>query len=430
LLRMQLRVDIGRIVRVTGPLRVRVESGQILVLGAIFKAGEGFEVSEYRSYAIKALDDSVINVEMSEGAILENPRPDEEVLDKWVAEADDILRRGCRTIVVLGPTDAGKSSFTALLANRALLYGYHVGVVDADVGQADVGPPACVSAATVEKFVLWLRELRAKYIRFVGSITPQRAEERIIAGVVDLAAKLRHNDSVDVIVVDTDGWVQGVSSVEYKAEIARYIGADAVVVVGDDKLYGMVYRVFAGLPCGVRFVPSPRVRRERDRGERRELRREAYQRYLKPLVEREVDISRLSILGSCYFTGEPIRDARQLVLFAETLGVPVLAASETYDTVYIVTQGQPRQQGVQQLSEKLGKQVYILDVNLARNALVSIIGEDGEEKGIGILREIDFARGRARIATAYAGAIKGIVLGHIRLSEELEEVGRPLRCVI
>ena len=429
MLRMQLAILQGQLARVTGPARVRVVQGQLLVLGAIFNSGSEFEVSEYRSYALKALDDSLIEINVGAGGVIENPQPGEEVLDRWVAEIDDVLRRGCRTILVLGPTDSGKSSISALAANRSLLYGYRAGIIDADVGQADVGPPACVSATVVEKPILWLRELRAKYIRFVGSITPQKVEDRIIAGVVDLYHKLKYKDGVEVVVVDTDGWVQGINSVEYKAEIARYIGADAVIVMEDTKLHGMVSRVFGGLKCGVKLLPSPSVKRERDRSDRRSLRREAYQRYLTPLIERELSVDKVSIMGSCIFAGDPL-PMSQAVSLAEQLGVPVLAASETYDTIYVVTSGQPRPQNVQSVAEKLGKQVYILDVNLARNALVSLVGEDGEEKAIGILRDVDFGKRVLRIATPYTGEVRGVILGHIRLSEEFEEVGRPLRCVI
>ena len=47
-----------------------------------------------------------------------------------------------------------------------------------------------------------------------------------------------------------------------------------------------------------------------------------------------------------------------------------------------------------------------------------------------IVKEIDFASGTIRLLTPYRGEVKGLILGNIRLSEELEETGRPLRCVI
>ena len=427
-MRVHLILEPGQIVRVEGPLKARVVYGQVMVLGAVFNTGDEFEVHRYRSYAVKALVESRIEMNLVYGGSIERPSPGEEVVDTWVRSVDDALRRGCRTFIVLGPVDAGKSSVSALIANRAILRGLRAGVVDADVGQADVGPPACISAAEVRKPILWLRELRVEYMRFVGSITPQRAERRIVAGVVELVMKLR-SAGVDVVVIDTDGWVQGLNSVEYKAEIARYISVDMVYVVGDEKLYHMVEGMFAGQRCGLAYLPSPVARRERNREERRGLRSQAYRRYLDLLYERDIELDKISVYGSCFFSGARLPEDHVRTL-QQLLRVPVLAASETYDTLYVVTIGQPDPASLEKASSMYQKQVYILDKNLAENALVSIIGPEGEEKALGILRDIDLKRMIAKIATPYTGEVKGLVLGGIRLNEDYEEAGRPLRCVI
>ncbi len=426
-MRLTLRLTEGSLSRVHGPLRAEVREGQVMVLGAIFGRGEGFSVRRYRSYAVKALTDAVIDIVLEEGGSVEKPSPGEEPLESWVYQVDRLLRAGCRGFMVLGGVDSGKSSIAALIANRALLYGYRVGVVDSDVGQADIGPPACVSAARVLRPILWLRELRAERIRFIGYITPQRAERRISAAVVDLVSWLRRD--VDVVVVDTDGWVQGVQSLEYKLEAAYLAGIDAVLVVGDQKLYRMVSSGWKRLRCGTVYLESPAVRETRDRGDRRLLRVEAYRRFLEPLRRRMVDLSEVAVLGSCFFSGEPLpREAAEG--FSSVLRVRVLAASETYDTVYVVTAGQADPAGIDRLSSALNKQVYILDVNNMKGALVGIIGEEGVEVGIGLLEDIDFDGGVAKLLTPYEGPIKGLILGGTRLTENFEEYGRPLRCVL
>jgi len=423
----RVQLEPGQVIRIIGPARVRVISGQVLVLGAIFDTGKEFFVHQYRSYAIKGLVESLVEIRLESGGSLENPLPGEEIIDEWVSAIDSLIQRDCRRIVVMGPSDSGKTSIAALIANRSLLRGYRVGVIDADVGQADIGPPSTVSATIVPRQILWLRELRAQYIRFIGSITPQRNERKIVAAVVELANRLIQA-GVDTIIVDTDGWVQGINSIEYKAEITRFIKAHSVVVVGDQQLYQGIKNVFQGLPCGAVFLESPRVRRERSREDRRILRKEAYRRYLTPLFERVVDLGKVSLYGSCFFSGRRLRGYEAEL--QRLLHVNVLAVSETSDTYYVVTSGQSSPQHVAAATEKLGKQVYILDINLARNAVLSIIGSDYEEKAIGLLKDIDFNKNAATIATPYTGEVRGIIFGSIRLSDEFEEVGKPLRCVI
>ncbi len=427
-MRLRLRLEQGQFARVYGPAKARVTEGQVMVLGAIYGDGSEFTVPRYRSYALKGLVESAVEMELGVGGTVENPTPGEEPLDKWVAEIDRALRRGCRGFMVLGPVDAGKSSIAALIANRALLYGHRPGVVDADVGQADIGPPACISAARVRKPILWLRSLRAERMRFVGYITPQKAERRITAGIVDLAHWLRSSGS-DVIVVDTDGWVQGIQSLMYKLEAAHLAGLDTLVVVGDEKLSRMAVSAWGRRGCGVIALASPAKKRTRDRGDRRSLRSEAYRRYLSPLVPREIDLSKIMVLGSCFYSGEKL-PPETASAYSAMLRVHVEAASETYDTVYVATYGQPDPSSIAKLSDALGKQVYILDKNNMRGTLVALVAPSGVEEAIGLLEEIDFARDKAVIRTPYSGDVVGIIVGGTRLSENLEDTGRQLRCVI
>ena len=425
---VELRLEEGLVARLNGPASARVRRGQVMVLGAIFNAGDEFQVAAHRSYAVKALTDSFVEVNLGSGGSVEKPAPGEEPLDKWVYLIDHSLRKGCRSFMVLGPVDAGKSSIAALVLNRALLYGLTPGVVDSDVGQADVGPPGTVSAAVPDRHILWLRELTASKIRFIGYITPQRIERRIMSAIVDLVHWLRSRGS-DVVVVDTDGWIQGVQALEYKLEAAYYAGIDTLVVIGDEKLHAMVRNAWRGRGCGTVYLPSPAVRRTRDRNDRRSLRSEAYRRFLGNASLRRVGLSGKTVLGSCYFMGEPL--PRETASgFASILRTRVLAASETYDTIYVVTVGPADPVGIEKLSNAMGKQIYILDKNNMKGALVGIIGASGEEEAIGILQDIDFEREEAVVLTGYRGEVRGIIIGGTRLGPEYEEQGRPLRCVV
>src|SRR5512139_1849639 len=62
----------------------------------------------------------------------------------WARSADTILRNRWRTILVLGATDRGKSTYCAVLGARLSHARRRVALVDADVGQKDVGPPATI----------------------------------------------------------------------------------------------------------------------------------------------------------------------------------------------------------------------------------------------------------------------------------------------
>ncbi len=428
---MTLRVELaeGSLVRIQGPAKVTVLDGSVMVLGALFSRGESFEVAGYRSYALKALTDVKLALHMEPGSSVEPARAGEEVLDKWVYEADRLLTRGCRGFVVIGPTDAGKSSVTALISNRALLRGMRVGIVDADVGQADVGPPGFVSAAHVDRKLLWLRELRAKYMRLVGSITPHRAERRIVAGVVELGLKLR-SEGAEVIVVDTDGWFQGLQSLEYKVDMARYLGADAAVAVGvPEDHVTLVDKLFSWLPCGVTFLPSPAQRRTRSREERRELRAEAYRRYLEPRVTLIIDAERVPVHGSCFLAAKPVEG-----VLAEAIANAVgkerfVAAAEDAGTLYIVARSPVSPEALSDVSKLVKKDVQLIDVEAARNVVVALVDKNLNEIPA-LIKEVDFAGRRVAVTAAQeVGEVRAVILSSIKLKEDFTEVGKLQRCV-
>ena len=49
-----------------------------------------------------------------------------------------------QTVMVIGATDAGKSTFCRFLADSALAAGFKITYVDADIGQSQIGPPTTV----------------------------------------------------------------------------------------------------------------------------------------------------------------------------------------------------------------------------------------------------------------------------------------------
>lgn len=131
-------MEAGEIFRVEGPAKVDVVEGELYAVGAIYRAGQSFTVLRARKLAFKAVSRSKISVMLGPGAVLERARPEEEVIDEWESLASSIELRG--VIVIIGALDVGKSTMTAVLANKALMGNKGVAVVDADVGQNDLGP--------------------------------------------------------------------------------------------------------------------------------------------------------------------------------------------------------------------------------------------------------------------------------------------------
>src|SRR5437868_9368344 len=76
------------------------------------------------------------------------------------------------TVALIGPPDSGKSTFALALANRLAEAGRPAAVIDADVGQSEIGPPGAIGMARVERPVGALSEVRVRGLAFGGDISP------------------------------------------------------------------------------------------------------------------------------------------------------------------------------------------------------------------------------------------------------------------
>lgn len=72
--------------------------------------------------------------------------------DQWRAFIDEVLPQA-RLLILVGAVDTGKTTLTTCLANRSLALGYKTAVVDADVGQSDIGPPTTVGLGLLRETV-------------------------------------------------------------------------------------------------------------------------------------------------------------------------------------------------------------------------------------------------------------------------------------
>lgn len=106
-----------------------------------------------------------------------------------------------RRLVVLGGADAGKTSFCRLLCRHLVGLGQGVTLLDTDLGQKIVGPPACVTLARATAD----GPFDLERIRFVGEVNPALD----IAGVIAATARLASAASTDRLVVNTSGLIGG-----------------------------------------------------------------------------------------------------------------------------------------------------------------------------------------------------------------------------
>jgi polynucleotide 5'-hydroxyl-kinase GRC3/NOL9 len=197
-----------------------------------------------------------------------------DVPSEWGNAADRIRRDRIRRVLVLGPTDAGKSAFCRVLLRAVLDWRLNVGLVDADLGQKIVGPPACVTSGVASSG----HDVALSALVFVGTTNPVKGWRDVISGTARLAADSR----ADLQVINTGGLLAGPGR-RLKLDLVEALAPDLIVGIGQDPALDTVLSGLTRLPI-IRLGSSALARRK-TAGERRAIRREAFRSYFAHATE-------------------------------------------------------------------------------------------------------------------------------------------------
>ena len=213
---------------ISGRGHLDLKEGSIEVLGATFVRGSTLKVRPGKRFPIYSADERVAI--SATGMFTSEVVRDDPIPSSWRKLPDSFLTKTVPKVVVLGPTDSGKSALTTYLANISLNFSNKLGVVDGDPGQGDVGPPTCVSGAVIMSKLIDLREAKASVARFVGATSPSVCPNDCVGAVYDATRRLLA-DGVDYLFINTDGWIEN-GGIEHKLLLLETIGADLVVLLG------------------------------------------------------------------------------------------------------------------------------------------------------------------------------------------------------
>lgn len=135
----------------------------------------------------------------------------------------DQARQASGPIIIIGGTDAGKSTLCWWLAQQ-LTSEARVAVVDADLGQSRVGPPASVGWRFVDA--------DEGEFYFAGDVTPARRPATCLAGTLRLTQRAQAAGA-DIIIVDTSGYVNGAGAISLKSAKVELLAPALVIMAGE-----------------------------------------------------------------------------------------------------------------------------------------------------------------------------------------------------
>jgi polynucleotide 5'-hydroxyl-kinase GRC3/NOL9 len=192
-------------------------------------------------------------------------------------------------VVIVGPPDVGKSTLCVYLGNKLLQSGRTLRVIDADIGQADMGPPTTIARAVPTQPTASLQELTPDRRLFIGHISPSSVERKLISGIQRLSGKSEKS----LTIINTDGWIADRDAILYKIKLLTEVKPDLVL--------GLAYsNELEPILDGVRFhsmkLDAAQDILERSRVDRRSIRTNGYRRFLEGAATRRISLRKVQLI--------------------------------------------------------------------------------------------------------------------------------------
>jgi len=291
-------------------------------------------------------------------------------------------------VLFLGATDVGKSTLIRELHE-------HLGgeIVDGDVGQAWIGPPAVVSLGTPQR-------MRTGY--FVGDISPRGNLLQVTTGIALMAERAKRP-----CLIDTDGYLAERAARAYKTELINLVRPDVLVLMqrGHELDY---YKLYAHK--GIEVIDLAVAHRGlKTREERIRARERAFRSYFQSARLRRWAIEEIRFERGGLGFGEPL-DVERL---SKMLGCRVRGAWRSGPEVSLIVEGYAYSLGT--LKASLGiEEIHLYNWRDIENLLVGcLLG--GEFGGLGVIR--DLTTEKIELWTP-AEEAEVLVLGSLRVDGE------------
>lgn len=291
-----------------------------------------------------------------------------EILPEWADAARLFLEHG-GPAMILGAPDTGKSTLSRYLVYRNFAAGLPGALVDLDLGQSHLGPPATLGLGLYPPRVPGDDSLFPEGLYFIGQTSPVGSILEVVVGcraLVDQAVR----QSINRVVVNTSGLVQGPGALRLKRAQVELLQPALILALQRDRELEPLLQGLGGINLSLpehlpaTALPSPmaevggkgkntsgwqmlrlpvssRVSRKTPE-DRRRYREERFRRYFQQARRLALPWRSLVWEGLPWGRGEPL-EPKELQQCHQILGVPVIYGESAGGRKLLLVEEPPRE---------------------------------------------------------------------------------------
>ena len=316
-----------------------------------------------------------------------------------------------RTILILGEKDTGKTTLTLTLANQLFRAGLRVGIVDADIGQSDIGPPTTVGFGEVTAELACLNDAALRGMYFVGDTRPTGHLLQLVIGTRRMVDKALAA-GMDKILIDTTGLVSGQLGRVLKTQKIAALAPDLILCLqrGDECEHILRHYAAFRVPEILRLAPNADCR-NKTQAFRQNYRAAMFQQHFAAAQDIACSLASIGIFDTPLFAGEGFTPEQLRELAGKlTPEQPIFWGEHVERELLIVTANKLNYADFAGLKAAVPGVEFVRDMTLNdfKNLVLGILNPQNECCGLALLRSIDF---QAKSVTLFTAALPADIAG-------------------
>ncbi len=351
-------------------------------------------------------------------------RSELEILPEWVRAAERVLGQP-GIVVLLGAPDSGKTTLGRILTEIWTTAGRTVGLVDGDIGQSSIGPPATVGLAIISPNHPLTPPPSPLTMYFVGSTSPPGHFLPLILGTQSLV-QTAITQGAEIVLVDTTGLIGGAVAASLKWHKLQALRPQHVLALQREaELEPILCLVESQSDLAIHRLPvSSRVMR-RSHAARRAFREARFCEYFASASRHDLAWKDLRFTRLWLNTGRRL-DRDERAGLGVSLQTMPLYAEAAGDEGLVFVRGTFSRAALYQVRSALQvSDVLVIDVEELRGTLLGLHDHDGTFLALGILQDFDPEQETLCLLSPIQdpSRIRSVAFGSIRLEPSGKELG-------